>query len=72
MQSKPVVIDRDSTLGNAARLMRRHKVNRLPVVEDGRLVGILTRQDVVEAVTGPGADQRPRTRPRYRRGPPTP
>ena len=34
----------------AARLMRQHKYGCLPVVEDGRLVGIITEHDLLEVV----------------------
>jgi CBS domain-containing protein len=33
----------------AAHLMLEHRINRLPVVSDGRLVGIVTRADLVRA-----------------------
>jgi CBS domain-containing protein len=33
----------------AARLMLEHRINRLPVLADGRLVGIVTRADLVRA-----------------------
>lgn len=36
----------DATRSEAAGLMARHGVNRLPVVEEGRLCGIVTRGDV--------------------------
>ena len=36
----------------AATLMLRHRVARLPVVEDGRVVGIVTRRDIVEGIAG--------------------
>ncbi len=36
----------ESPMG-AARLMIRHDVGRLPVVEDGRMIGIVTRSDVM-------------------------
>ncbi len=39
-----------ATLAEAAAMMTRHAVNRLPVVDHGRLVGILARADVVAAV----------------------
>ena len=36
-------------------LMADNNVNRLPVVEDGRLVGIITRGDIVRAIAQRGA-----------------
>ena len=44
----------------AARLMVEHKIGALPVVEDGRLVGILTETDLLRAfASSGGADARP-------------
>jgi len=40
-----------ATVDEAARLMIERSVNRLPVVEDGRLVGIVARADLVRAFT---------------------
>jgi len=37
------------SVADAARLMCERGVNRLPVVQDGRLVGIVTRADLVRA-----------------------
>lgn len=37
------------SVSKAARLMVEHRINRLPVVIDGRLVGIVTRADLVRA-----------------------
>ncbi len=31
----------------AAQMMVRHDIGRLPVVEDGRIIGIITRSDVM-------------------------
>jgi len=42
----PVVAEPDQDLDEALRLMARHQVRRLPVVEDDRLVGILAQADV--------------------------
>lgn len=44
-----VSISADRALSEAARRMTDERINRLPVVEDGRLVGIITRADVVRA-----------------------
>ena len=39
----------DTPIEEAARLMRRHKIGALPVVEGPRLVGIITESDVFRA-----------------------
>ena len=45
-----VTIDAQESLEEAARLMAKHQVRRLPVVEeDGRLVGMLAQADVAQA-----------------------
>ena len=46
MTRDPVTIMPEATIGEAARLMLRHKIAGLPVVEGGRVVGILTESDV--------------------------
>src|SRR5918999_798791 len=51
MTPDPVTIGRDGTIRDAARLIARKKHNRLPVVEHGRLVGVVTRVDVLHALT---------------------
>jgi CBS domain-containing protein len=50
MSSDVVTVEPDADVHEAATLMANHKVNRLPVVEDGKLVGILTRGDIVRAI----------------------
>lgn len=42
----PVTISADQDLSEALAQMARHQVRRLPVVEDGRLVGVLAQADV--------------------------
>jgi CBS domain-containing protein len=41
-----VTIEADKDLDEGLRLMARHQVRRLPVVEEGRLVGVLAQADV--------------------------
>ena len=41
-----VTIDPQQDLSEALRLMAQHQVRRLPVVEQGRLVGIVAQADV--------------------------
>jgi CBS domain-containing protein len=50
MTSDPDTISPDATIGEAARLISRSGHNRLPVVEHGRLVGVVTRVDVLGAL----------------------
>jgi Zn-dependent protease len=38
----------DTTVLEAMRLMQEHDVNQLPVLEDGRMLGMLTRGDVLQ------------------------
>lgn len=42
----------EDSLDRAIRLMAEHSVNRLPVVKDNHVVGIITRQDVIWVISG--------------------
>ncbi len=39
-----------STLINAAEVMRQQRIGSVPIADDGRLVGIVTRSDILEAL----------------------
>jgi CBS domain-containing protein len=41
-----ISVEPDNDLEEALRLMARHQVRRLPVVENGRLVGIVAQADI--------------------------
>ena len=45
MSYKPVTISPTATIGEAAYLMAEHKISGLPVVDEGKLVGIITETD---------------------------
>jgi len=49
MTAPALTIPPDTPLGEAAKLMDERGINRLPVTEAGKLVGIITRGDVVRA-----------------------
>jgi len=49
MSSEVVLVSPEQTLPEAHELMKGHKIRRLPVVEDGLLVGIITLGDIREA-----------------------
>jgi CBS domain-containing protein len=50
MTRNPVTIGPDASLAEAAALIIRHRVRRLPVVEDKVLVGILSVADLITAI----------------------
>jgi CBS domain-containing protein len=50
MTEDPITIEPGATVREAARIIARRKHNRLPVVEHGRLVGVVTRLDVLDAL----------------------
>jgi CBS domain-containing protein len=50
MTRDPDTVAPDTTVREAARLIHESGHNRLPVVEDGRLVGVVTRVDVLGAL----------------------
>ena len=50
MTPEPATISTRADIRDAARLILELKVGGLPVVEDGKLVGILTETDLVEAL----------------------
>lgn len=47
MTRPAVTIGPDATVAAAARLLEQHGIKRLPVVEDERLVGIVSRRDLL-------------------------
>lgn len=51
MTSPPITIGPDALVRDAAATMVDRRVNRLPVVEGSRLVGIVTRADLVRVFT---------------------
>jgi CBS domain-containing protein len=47
MSRKVVTIDHNKSAVEAAKLMIKHDIGRLPVMKDGRLIGIITRSDAM-------------------------
>ena len=52
MSAAVIVVDPDRPIAEAARIMMDHKIGALPVVDEGRLVGIITESDFVRAMAG--------------------
>ena len=56
MTPNPRSIAPSATVGDAARLMRMEDVGSLPVVQDGRLTGMVTDRDIAMRVVAEGKD----------------
>ena len=52
MTADPITVDAEADVEEAAKLIAKHRHNRLPVSDHGRLVGVVTRLDVLEALHG--------------------
>ena len=50
MTKKPFTISPDATIEEAALLMRNKKISGLPVVENGKLIGIISESDLFDAM----------------------
>ena len=50
MSTHPHSVVSEDAIESAALIMRRNRISCLPVVEDGRLVGIITEADIFEAL----------------------
>ena len=56
MTSNPTTIEPNTTAREAARIMKNEDVGSLPIVEDGRLVGMITDRDLTVRVLAEGKD----------------
>jgi acetoin utilization protein AcuB len=53
MTPNPKVIESAATIADASEMMRKYKIRRLPVVDQGRLVGIVTDRDLRSVTPSP-------------------
>jgi CBS domain-containing protein len=56
MTADPITIEPDASVHDAARIIAGKKHNRLPVIEHGRLVGVVTRVDVLDGLASDDGD----------------
>jgi acetoin utilization protein AcuB len=56
MTANPVAITSDRTLADAHRVMRERQIRHLPVVDSGRLVGVVSQRDLYLLETLQGID----------------
>ncbi|SRR5579883_1788773 len=69
MTREVVTIDEQASLGQAADLMARHGIKRLPVTRGDELVGIVSRADLLQALLSrePESEQAPRSNEEIRK-----
>ncbi len=49
MSKPPITVDPESTLNAVVERMAAKNLKRIPVVENGKIVGIITRKDLIKA-----------------------
>jgi len=50
MSKNVITISSSQTIIDVAELMEKHDINRLPVVDNGKIVGIVARADIIKAL----------------------
>jgi acetoin utilization protein AcuB len=53
MTKNPITVDSETLVLDAQRIMKEHNIRRLPIVDKGKLVGIVTQHDLLEASPSP-------------------
>ncbi len=50
MTANPVTVDEDASLEEIATLLEAHRIKRVPVLREGRLVGIVSRANLLQGI----------------------
>ena len=50
MSKNPIAISPKASIQEAIELMKKHSIRHLPVVEEGKLVGMISIRDLVRAI----------------------
>jgi len=53
MTKNPITVESDTLVLDAQKIMRENNIRRLPVVDKGKLKGIITKHDLLEAAPSP-------------------
>jgi CBS domain-containing protein len=61
MTPEPKTITPETPLEEVVGLMERHRIKRLPVVQDGKLVGIVSRANLLHALASVAREVKPAT-----------
>lgn len=57
MSTNVITIEPDTTMEKMQKLIIEHNIGRLPVMEDGKLIGIVTRTNLIEFLYNPKAQE---------------
>ncbi|NBG87006.1 CBS domain-containing protein [Isachenkonia alkalipeptolytica] len=49
MTTEVITVEEDQTVEEVATIMTKEKINRVPVIKDNRLVGIISRRDIIRS-----------------------
>ena len=55
MSRELISASEDASLGEIASLLEKHRIKRVPILKDGRLVGIVSRSNLVQALAAAGS-----------------
>lgn len=53
MTKNPITIDSETLVLDAQKIMKENNIRRLPIVDKGKLIGIITQHDLLEASPSP-------------------
>jgi len=53
MTKNPITVDSETLVIDAQKIMKENSIRRLPVVDKGKLLGIITKHDLLEASPSP-------------------
>ncbi len=56
MKSPVITIQSDVSVTKFAQVMKKHNIGATPVVEDGKIIGIITERDIVKAMDFPAKE----------------
>jgi CBS domain-containing protein len=68
MATPVVTVAEDTDVDEIVRLLAAYRIKRVPVVRDGRLVGVVSRADVLRAITVQPKPTEPRPSPHFLAG----
>lgn len=55
MTPNPITVTKETTVLEALEIMKKNKIRRLPVLQEGRLVGLITERDILRVSPSPAS-----------------